>query len=201
MTPIVCYLTIDELLEDRNKARRLRAKAARFTIDNGKLLKRSFSGPYIRCVTPVEASHILSEFHQGECGNHSGGRQTRKLSPHRKLLLANHALGLYQPCQALRQLPALCLSLPSFTRAAQTHPPSMALHEVGNGHRGKASYSTRPTHVHACSHRLLHQVVEAEAYHQIRDQEVKNFIWKNIICRFGVPKEIVTDNGSQFISF
>ena len=43
--------------------------------------------------------------------------------------------------------------------------------------------------------------VEAEAYHQIHDREVKNFIWKNVICRFGVPKEIVTDNGSQFISF
>ena len=43
--------------------------------------------------------------------------------------------------------------------------------------------------------------VEAEAYHQVRDREVKNFIWKNVICRFGVPKEIITDNGSQFISF
>ena len=43
--------------------------------------------------------------------------------------------------------------------------------------------------------------VEAEAYHQVRDQEVKNFIWKNVICRFGIPKEIITDNGSQFISF
>ncbi|KAL5554777.1 hypothetical protein UlMin_042178 [Ulmus minor] len=60
MTPIVRYLTSDELPEDRNEARRLRAKAARFTIHNGKLLKRSFSGPYLRCVTPVEASHILS---------------------------------------------------------------------------------------------------------------------------------------------
>ena len=36
--------------------------------------------------------------------------------------------------------------------------------------------------------------VEAEAFHQIRDR-------KNIICHFNVPKEIVTDNGSQFISF
>ena len=30
---------------------------------------------------------------------------------------------------------------------------------------------------------------------------MKNFIWKNVIYCFGVPKEIVTDNGSQFISF
>ena len=43
--------------------------------------------------------------------------------------------------------------------------------------------------------------VEAEAYHQVRDREVKNFIWKNVICHFGVPKEIITDNRSQFISF
>ena len=43
--------------------------------------------------------------------------------------------------------------------------------------------------------------VEAEAYHQVRNREVKNFIWKNVICCFEVPKEIVIDNGSQFISF
>ena len=43
--------------------------------------------------------------------------------------------------------------------------------------------------------------VEAKAYDQVRDREVKNFIWKNVICRFGVPKEILTDNGPQFISF
>ena len=43
--------------------------------------------------------------------------------------------------------------------------------------------------------------VEAEAFHQVCDCKVKNFIWKNVICHFGAPKEIVTDNGSQFISF
>ncbi|XP_038722019.1 uncharacterized protein K02A2.6-like [Tripterygium wilfordii] len=42
--------------------------------------------------------------------------------------------------------------------------------------------------------------VEAEAYKQVRDKEVKSFIWRNIICRFGVPSEIICDNGSQFIS-
>lgn len=41
--------------------------------------------------------------------------------------------------------------------------------------------------------------MEAGAYTQIREQEVIIFIWKNIICHFGIPKEISCDNGSQFI--
>ena len=43
--------------------------------------------------------------------------------------------------------------------------------------------------------------VKVEAYQQVSDIEVCDFVWKNIICRFGVPWEIVTDNGFQFISY
>ena len=42
--------------------------------------------------------------------------------------------------------------------------------------------------------------VEAEAFVQVRDQEVVSFINRNILTRFGVPAEIICDNGSQFIS-
>ncbi|XP_070011258.1 uncharacterized protein [Nicotiana sylvestris] len=41
--------------------------------------------------------------------------------------------------------------------------------------------------------------VETSAYTRIREQEVITFIWKNIICRFGIPKEISCDNGPQFV--
>ena len=42
--------------------------------------------------------------------------------------------------------------------------------------------------------------IEIEAYVNINDSAITTFIWKNIICRHGVPYEIVTDNGAQFIS-
>ena len=29
--------------------------------------------------------------------------------------------------------------------------------------------------------------VEAEAYASIKDKDVTKFVWKNIICRFGIP--------------
>ena len=42
--------------------------------------------------------------------------------------------------------------------------------------------------------------VEAEAYASNKDKDVTKFVWKNIICRFGIPQTIVADNGLQFDS-
>jgi hypothetical protein len=42
--------------------------------------------------------------------------------------------------------------------------------------------------------------VEAEPLGAITSAAVQKFVWKNIICRFGVPKEFITDNGKQFDS-
>ena len=42
--------------------------------------------------------------------------------------------------------------------------------------------------------------IKAEAFANIAKKEVQRFVWKNIICRHRLPDEIVSDNGSQFIS-
>ena len=41
---------------------------------------------------------------------------------------------------------------------------------------------------------------EAEALANIRDMDVKKFVWKNIVTRFGVPDSLISDNGLQFDS-
>ena len=40
--------------------------------------------------------------------------------------------------------------------------------------------------------------VEAKPLANITQQNVKNLFWKNIVCRFGVPRVLVFDNGRQF---
>ena len=42
--------------------------------------------------------------------------------------------------------------------------------------------------------------IEVEAFASIKDKEVVQFVWKNIVCRFGIPQYIVTNNGPQFNS-
>jgi len=74
MEPIFNYLQADVLPDDRSEARRIKAKAVKFCIIYGKLYKKSFTGPYLKCVTPREAYDVLKILHYEECGNHYGAR-------------------------------------------------------------------------------------------------------------------------------
>jgi len=40
--------------------------------------------------------------------------------------------------------------------------------------------------------------IEAEPVAQITAHRVQHFVWRNIVCRFGVPRRLVSDNGTQF---
>ena len=37
--------------------------------------------------------------------------------------------------------------------------------------------------------------VEAEALTTITEKSVRSFVWRNIICRYGIPRVLVSDNG------
>ena len=39
---------------------------------------------------------------------------------------------------------------------------------------------------------------EVKAVQHIRDKDIFTFIFENIICRFGIPAQLVSDNGKQF---
>jgi len=41
---------------------------------------------------------------------------------------------------------------------------------------------------------------EAEALENILDIDIKKFIWRNIVTRFGVPESLVSNNRLQFDS-
>ena len=39
---------------------------------------------------------------------------------------------------------------------------------------------------------------ETEPLATITNQKVRNFVWRSIICRFGIPKSLISDNGKQY---
>ena len=42
--------------------------------------------------------------------------------------------------------------------------------------------------------------IEAELVTRITTRKVQHFVWKNIVCRFGVPRRLISDNGTQLAS-
>lgn len=74
MEPIIKYLKARELLEDELQALQIRIKSARYSIIEDQLYKRSYSMPYLRCLDLEEAKYVISELHEGVCGNHLDGQ-------------------------------------------------------------------------------------------------------------------------------
>ena len=73
MTPIIRYLKEGHIPDNENP-KAFRMKVSRFTIINNILYKKSLAGPYLRCLKDPEAMEVLQDIHEGDCGNHTGGR-------------------------------------------------------------------------------------------------------------------------------
>ena len=71
----------------------------------------------------------------------------------------------------------------------------MALCTVGVGYFGSLSDWDQTNEVFGVGIDYFTKWVEAEPLAKITQQNVKNFIWKSIVCRFGVSRVLVSDNG------
>ncbi|CAL8152094.1 unnamed protein product [Prunus armeniaca] len=74
MDPIHAHLTDGTLPIDKIEAKAVRQRSARYLLLQGILYRRSYSLPFLRCVTPQQGDYILCEIHEGACGDHSGSR-------------------------------------------------------------------------------------------------------------------------------
>ena len=70
MKPIIQYLEHGNLPKDKLKARKLKIKAANYSMYNGELYRRSLSHPWSKYVSPEKCNYVLREIHEGICGAH-----------------------------------------------------------------------------------------------------------------------------------
>ncbi|VFQ65252.1 unnamed protein product [Cuscuta campestris] len=66
MYDLMEYLMNGTLPEQDDRARKVKLRAPRFQVLDGKLYKRAFGGPLLRCLTNREAERVIAEVHEGQ---------------------------------------------------------------------------------------------------------------------------------------
>lgn len=74
MIEIQKYLETRREPKSKEERRKLRNQVARYTFVEGKLYKRSFTLPFLKCLNEREAEYALRQVHEGVRGNHLGAR-------------------------------------------------------------------------------------------------------------------------------
>ena len=69
---------------------------------------------------------------------------------------------------------------------------------MGTGHHGPLPDGLRQLKFVVVSINYFTKWVEAKPLATITEKSIRTFVWRNIICRYGIPRVLVSDNGKQF---
>ncbi|GJY43134.1 reverse transcriptase domain-containing protein [Tanacetum coccineum] len=160
--------------------------------------KEGQSGPWLRCVGPLQANYVLREIHEGSCSMHSGPRsvvakviQTGYYWPTMHMD-ARNLIRECNDCQIHRPVPRN----PQQNLTPITSP--WPFYKWGIDIAGPFPEGPGKVKFLIVAIDYFTKWIEAKAVATITGSQVKKFVWDNIVCRFGLPGEIISDNGKQF---
>ncbi|XP_016178934.1 uncharacterized protein LOC107621425 [Arachis ipaensis] len=196
--PFLEYIYTGTIPSDEINPQQFRRKTSFYKKIAGELYRRGFSQPLLRCLNKDEAREVMDEVHEGVCGNHIGGRALAA-----KLV----RIGYYWPtmkrdcmekvkvCDKFQKHEAISTKPAEVLHSMEVSWP---FHRWGLDILGPFPIAPRQVKFFLVSIDYFSKWIEAQPLAKITAENVRSFIWKNIICRFGIPKKIISDNGRQF---
>jgi transposase InsO family protein len=192
------YLVMGTLPDDKGEAARIKIRATRFCMIGDEMFKRGFETPLLKCPGNIECTQILKEVHEGCCGNHMGARALAQ-----KIVRAGYfwpflkadAEKLVKSCEKCQK------HAPLMHRPAEelmTMSSACPFAKWGIDLVGPFPMASGQRKFLIVAVDYFSKWVEAEPLAKINEEAVLRFLWKNVVCRFGVPRILVSDNGSQF---
>ncbi|KAK8935545.1 hypothetical protein KSP39_PZI013055 [Platanthera zijinensis] len=156
--------------------------------------------PLARCLSETEVPRVLEEIHSGECGSHSGTRTLeQRILRHGYFwpTIRKDADAFSKKCSQCQLFAPLQLQPAQHLRSITAPWPFTIWGMDLIGPFPQASGQRKFILVMID---YFSKWIEARALAKTTSQIVKNFIWGEITCRFGIPLANVTDNGPQFAS-
>jgi len=163
------------------------------------LYKHKYGQPLLKCVIVEQAHYVIKELHEGICGYHYGARTVMT-----RILRA----GYFWPTMEANCHTFVKKCIPCQKHDNLIHQKQEQLHSI-----------LSPWPFAKCGMDILDPFtpgkgqakflmvtidyftkwIEVKPLATITAQQVQRFVWKDIICRYGVPHTIITNNGWQFI--
>ncbi|VFQ71851.1 unnamed protein product [Cuscuta campestris] len=165
---------------------------------DGVLYKRSYNGVLLRCLRAAEAKALIEEIHEGVCAAHQG-----PYSISRRAIIQGYFWPTMRKdceeyvrkcptCQQFQNMPGRPAT--NYTPISSVIPFSRwGIDIVGALPKGIAQARWIVVAID-----YFTKWVEAEPLAGITGRQMIDFVGTNILCRFGVPKQIISDNGTQF---
>ena len=179
--------------------RALRQLATRIVICGDALYKRSPDGLLLLCLDRASADRVMREVNAGVCGPHMGGHMlVRKImrTGYFWLTMETNCCQIVQRCLEC-QMHGDLIHMPPSELHALTSPWLFSV--WGIDIIGKISPKSSGGHEYILvAINYFTKWVEAASCAKLTAARVAKFIRSHIICRYGVPHELISDRGVHF---
>uniref|UniRef100_A0A2N9EB75 Uncharacterized protein n=1 Tax=Fagus sylvatica TaxID=28930 RepID=A0A2N9EB75_FAGSY len=177
----------------------IRRLAMQYILCGEKLYRRSYEGVHLLCVTKREGEQIIEDIHEGAYGPHMNAhmlsRKILRLGYYWTTMEADcaahvrrcHKCQIHGNLKHMPPMPLYSMSSPWPFATWGIDIIGKIVPKASNGHEFilvAIDYFTK--------------WVEAASFKILNSKKVAQFIRTNIICRYGVPHEVISDNGSHF---
>jgi hypothetical protein len=174
--------------------KRLKQRARGYAVVNGELYKSGVTELWLRCITSKKGIELLKEIHGAHIGTRALAGKAIKQGLYWPTINID-AKTLVRQCEACQKT-ANQQNLPSMP--VHLIPPSWPLQRWGMDIVGPLPTSQGNFRFAAVAVDYFTKWVEAKPLANIKAPTIQKFFWQNIICRFGVQRELTVDNGKQF---
>jgi ribonuclease HI len=197
-TEIISFLQGKCLSDDEVYNKRMEARTRLYVIIEGELYKYGVCSPLLKCLSRTEGQELMKEIYAGLCGSHIGSRPLLGKVFRQGFYwpkAASDATGLVQKCENCQRCAKDQKQPSSLTQLIQ---PSWSLQRWGLDLLGPLPPAQGNLIYVVMAVEYFSKWIEAKPLATITSATVHKFFWQNIVCRFGVPKAITVDNGTQF---